>query len=174
MLGKLRKQLDITEREHLRYAHEAQKNILPGTLGTGDKSEDIRKTKILFYAVSITILFIIFVVGQELLENILPMPTIVSAVLLSFLFIPIRYILDKHIMKRYKMDREEPNARSQALSVYEGILRDAWQDRIITDMESDMLRFIRKELGISEEEHGDICISIGIEYDDNGDYVMKR
>ena len=157
MLAKLRNQLDIPEDEHLRYAHEAQKSVLPGALGTGEIREKIGRRKTLYYAISITLLFILFVVGQELLENILPMPTIVSAILLSILFIPMRYVLDKRIIKRYKRDREKSDPRSQALSVYEGILRDAWEDRIITDMESDMLRFIRKELGISEGEHREMA-----------------
>ena len=159
MLARLRKQFEISEDEHLRYAHEAQKSVLPGALGTDEKGERtmIRRRKIILYAVSISILFILFVVGQELIENVLPMPTIVSAILLSLLFIPIKYLLDKYIIKRFKGEQKKTDARSQAIAVYESILRDAWEDRIITDMESDMLRFIRKELGISEEEHREMA-----------------
>lgn len=157
MLTSLRNQLKITDEEHIRYAHEAQKSVLPGALGTGEKRDKVGKRKILYYAISISVLFILFVVGQELLENVLPMPTLVSAVLLSMLFIPIRFVLDKYIIKRFRGTAEKTDPREQALAVYEGILRDAWEDRVITDMESDMLLFIRKELGIREGEHREMA-----------------
>ena len=57
----------------------------------------------------------------------------------------------------FKGDDTKTCIRMQTLAVWKSILRDAWEDRIITDMESDMLRFIRIELGISEEEHREMA-----------------
>jgi len=157
MLEQLRGRLAISEEEHRRYALEAQKSVLPRALGTEPLKERYDKTKILYYIVSISALFILFVVGQELLENIFPMPTVVAAVIITLLFIPVRYVMEKYILVKFKDEGTDKDEKSIAVRIYEGILRDAYADEIITDMESDMLLFIRKELGISEGEHREMA-----------------
>jgi len=115
------------------------------------KTESVNLRKVLYYLTSIFVLFFLFVVIQELLEITFPVPPIFGAVFITAIFIPIKFWLEGIIIKKLQVKKSRHDPKVLVLDIYSDILKETSKGNVIED--NDILRYIRDELGVSDEEH---------------------
>ncbi len=127
--------------------------------------------KSLTYSIIVLIMAVIFTVIGESLEfltgKMLPelselVSNIVSALIVSILFMPVINLTKRFFNKMFPKLAKYEKEYVERISAYEATLEAMWQDRDLNEREEKALAILRNKLNITQQEHEEITKRRGV------------
>jgi len=116
----------------------------------------------LFFSIIFMIIAIIFVVVGEVMEYLIGeliegtieiVTNIISALMVSVMFIPVTKYVRKFTDMLFPEARKYEQEYQNRMSAYGATLEAMWADGSISDKEADALRILREKLELTEDDH---------------------